>query len=167
MREASLTTKRLRAVLDYEPSTGLFRWRIRLSNRVKVGDIAGSRTKYGYVEIRIDDSLYLAHRLAVKWVTGRWPKVIIDHRDVNDRSNRWGNLRQATHSQNHGNTNLQKNNTSGFRGVVWFARDKCWRAQIKINGSTIHLGYFKTAEAASAAYLAAAEKHFGEFLRAA
>ncbi len=39
-------------------------------------------------------------------------------------------------------------------------------AQICINSKSIHLGVFDTKEEASAAYLAAAERHFGEFARA-
>lgn len=166
-RAAPLSWERLTEVLNYEPSTGLFRWKKRTSNRVAVGGVAGSLNPDGYIEIRVDGSLYLAHRLAFFYQTKSWPSEIVDHENLNRSDNRWDNLREATHSQNHANQTIPANNTSGFKGVVWYKRDQCWRAQIKVNGSMLHLGYFDDAEAASEAYNSAAIKYFGEFARAA
>lgn len=51
---------------------------------------------------------------------------------------------------------LNKNNTSGIRGVHWRKKDKRWRAQIKINGKKVHLGDFKNKTDAALAYKKAA-----------
>lgn len=59
------------------------------------------------------------------------------------------------------------NNTSGYKGVVWFPKTKKWRARIGLNGERISLGLFSTREEAHAAYRAAAERLHGEFARAA
>ena len=66
----------------------------------------------------------------------------IDHinRDVLD--NRKTNLRFVTHSQNIINAKIQSNNKSGHKGVSWAKHMNKWRAQIKDNGKTKHLGYF-------------------------
>ena len=65
-----LTTNRLRRLLSYEPATGLFRWLVRPSNRVNIGDIAGTIDAAGYVVIKIAGQRYYANRLAVLYVTG-------------------------------------------------------------------------------------------------
>jgi hypothetical protein len=70
-----LTAKRLREVLDYFPGTGEFRWKVRASNRTKIGAIAGSGHRDGYVSIRIDGVDHFAARLAVLWMTGSIPQV--------------------------------------------------------------------------------------------
>ena len=65
-----LTTNRLRRLLSYEPATGLFRWLVRPSNRVNIGDIAGTIDAAGYVVIKIAGQRYYANQLAVLYVTG-------------------------------------------------------------------------------------------------
>ena len=162
----TLTHERLLEVLEYDPVTGLFRWKVRTSNRIKVGDVAGALYE-NYTRINIDGHRYLAHRLAVFYVTGHWPSEYVDHKRGDKANNRWDNLREATNSQNQANSKLASNNTSGFKGVSWEAKRKVWQAHIKIDRRTKFLGYFKTAEEASAAYEAAAIANFGEFARAA
>ena len=44
------------------------------------------------------------------------------------------------------------NNTSGYKGVTWNKEAKKWRAQVWLNGKSIHLGTYATAEEAYAAY---------------
>jgi HNH endonuclease/AP2 domain len=96
-------------------------------------------------------------------MTGKWCRVIIDHRDGDPSNNRWDNLRRATVAQNGANKPRHRNNTSGFKGVC---RDRGrWRAAIYKNGRRHPLGNFPTPEAAHAAYVKAARKLFGEFAR--
>lgn len=157
----------LRSLLQYDPETGLFTW-IRVASpqsRVSVGDIAGCVDSRGYVVITIGGRQYRAHRLAWLWINGAWPSSEIDHIDVNPSNNRWANLRLASPSTNGANKRRSSNNKSGFKGVSFHARDRKWRSQICVAGHRIHLGDFATAEAAHAAYIAAANKHFHEFGR--
>ena len=162
-----LTAARLRKILHYSKSTGLFRWRVRPSNRVHIGDVAGTMS-HGYVSIRIDGVAHHAHRLAHLYVIGRWPKFEIDHKNRKRSNNRWRNIREATHAQNGHNKSAQSNNVSGFKGV--WRRSNCiarWSSMIKVRGKNIHLGMFGTPEAAHRAYVRAAKKHFKHFARAA
>jgi hypothetical protein len=53
-----------------------------------------------------------------------------------------------------------------YKGVFRGRRLGQWRAQIGKNGKNVHLGVFPTRQAAHAAYVAAARKHYGEFARA-
>jgi hypothetical protein len=159
-----LTQARLHELLEYDQETGDFRWRKRKAIRIAAGQIAGGVSKpSGYWLICIDGCLYRAHQLAWLYVTGQWGRPLIDHRDGNPANNRWSNLRCATRSENSHNRGLQRNNTSGFKGVS-LHKGK-WRAQIRKDGRIRVLGAFPTPQEAHAAYVAAARELFGEFAR--
>jgi hypothetical protein len=160
-----LTRARLRELLRYNPKTGQFRWRKRLSRSVKVGDLAGLVACNGYRRITIGGRMYSAHRLVWLYMTGKRCSVTIDHRDGDPSNNRWTNLRRATVSQNNANRRRPRRNTSGFKGVHLCRTSGKWRAGIGNNGRIIHLGTFATPQAAHAAYVAAARKLYGEFAR--
>lgn len=51
--------------------------------------------------------------------------------------------------------NVKRNNTSGVSGVVFVASRNKWRAQMKLAGKQLHIGYFVTKEEAIAARRAA------------
>lgn len=162
-----VTPERLREALDYNRETGLFT-RKRSGARWKAGQVAGNiRPNNGYVSIKIDKRLYLAHRLAWLYVYGVWPNGDLDHKDTIRTHNWISNLRPATRTQNNANTPRRRDNTSGLKGVTYISRDHIWRAQISIGGKQTYLGSFKTAEAAHAAYCKAAAEIFGKFARTA
>lgn len=159
-----LTQARLRELFDYNPSDGLFRRRISVSNR-KAGEIAGTLHKKGYTIIRVDSTMYKAHRLAFVYMTGAWPTGEVDHRNRIKTDNRWGNLRDVgpiCNAQNH--SKPRADNKTGMRGVCWRARSNRFVAQIQINGRRATLGYFGRAEDAYAAYCAARSKHHPGFV---
>jgi hypothetical protein len=162
-----LTAERLRELLHYDPSTGIFTWRVRRCGRALVGATAGSLNADGYVHIRVDGGRYKAHRLAVLYMTGEWPVRDVDHENLCRSDNRWNNLRRATRSQNCANSRRPRNNTSGFKGVSWHGAGKAWVARVMVKGESRYLGLFDTPEAAHAAYSAAAMEAHGSFSRAA
>ena len=86
-----------------------------------------------------------------------------DHADRNPLNNRKSNLREATRSQQNMNRGMQKNNTSGFKGIYWMKSCKKWQAFININKKKTHLGYFKDKDDAIKARLEAEAKYYGEF----
>lgn len=161
-----LTVERLKEVLHYNPETGVFTWRVRLSNRVNVGDIAKSRQVNDYLCARIDNKLYLLHRLAWLYVYGGWPKTEVDHINMDRADNRIANLREVTSGENKMNTGLRKNNTSGVRGVSWFGSRNKWVARATIGGRIHVIGYFTDIEDAKQAYLdKVLSSEVGEFLK--
>lgn len=159
-----IVAERLRELLHYDPATGIFTWLVRTSNRIQVGDIAGSVAGNGYLLIGVDGVRYYAHRLAWLWMTGKWPSPECDHEDTDPLNNRWTNLREATSGQNKRNMNCPSHNTSGYKGVSFNKGAGKWRASIK-NGKHRHLGYFDDPKSAHQAYVEAAKKIAGEFSR--
>lgn len=85
----------------------------------------------------------------------------VDHRDGDGLNNQMYNLRVCTSSQNQMNKRVQKNNTSGFKGV--FESGKRWQAAIKVANKRTYLGSFVTPEEAARAYDKAAKELHGEF----
>lgn len=167
MRRGAIPIARVRELLDYEPETGFFRWKVKRRHGISVGHIAGSENSSGYIQITIDGRLYVAHRIAWVWVHGSEPPDEIDHINGVRDDNRIANLRAATHRQNSQNRSRRRDNESGFKGVHLHRKSGRWRALIYSNGRNIHLGLFATREKAYAAYVAAARQLFGDFARAA
>jgi HNH endonuclease len=164
--ESLMTAERLRELLHYDPETGVFTWRKSASNRVAVGMVAGTLSKRGYVCIAVDGKTYKAHRLAFLWMTGCFPKRLVDHEDRNTSNNRWKNLRDATYSQNISNAKVYRTNTTGVKGVErWRGSGGNWRACIRINGKRKHLGFFHDFDLAVEFRQLVAEMVFGEFAR--
>lgn len=160
MNDSKLTVERLRELLHYDPDTGIFTWVERVSRRGPIGHIAGSKTMFGYCNITINFTHFMAHRLAWLYVHGEWPKHYIDHINGDRFDNRFCNLREATRSENGQNRCLSKNSTSGFMGVTFCPVGGNWVSHICINKKLKHLGYFDTPELAHEAYKQAkAELH--------
>lgn len=152
MADEILTAARLRELLHYDPETGVFTWRVRKGNRIHVGDVAGTPNGRGYLVIRVDGTLYLAHRLAWLHAHGEWPPKYIDHKDAVRDHNWIDNLRPATNSENQQNQHGARcDSTSGVRGVHWYKHRGKWLAYIEINGKRKFLGYFVAKEDAIAA----------------
>lgn len=142
MSKEKLTYERLHEVLDYDLDTGFLVWIKPNSNRVKVGDIAGSKS-HGYINVTVDGKKYRAHRLAWFFVKGYFPENDIDHIDRVRYHNWIDNLREASLSCNMRNTGNPKNNTSKIKGVSWNKALNKWSSQIKIYSKKKHLGYYK------------------------
>lgn len=156
-----LTQERVRELFDYNPETGDLIRRVSKANR-PAGSVAGSVNARGHVNIQVDGKLYAAHQLVFLYHHG-WLPQEIDHENRVKTDNRIGNLRPATSSQNKGNIELLRNNSSGYRGVSRNARSGKWHAQIKIHGKQTYLGRADTPEQAAVIYNQAAREHFGEF----
>jgi DUF4097 and DUF4098 domain-containing protein YvlB len=141
-----MTQEYLKSLLDYNPETGKFIWRVNNKNYVKSGSEAGWIDSYGYRVIGIDKKGYKGHRLAWLWYYGRWPENEIDHINHNRGDNRIKNLREVSHQENVKNRSRPRNNTSGHVGVHWYKGQKKWCANIESNGKKIYLGSFKEKE---------------------
>ena len=160
-----LDVARLREVLSYDPSTGIFMWRFRTSPTCKLDQPAGMIKMCGYRRIVIDGRSYLASHLAWLYVYGEPPTDTLDHKNRNRTDDRIANLREATRSEQCRNREVRENSTTGLKGVSRFNKEHQrakFRSTITVDGKRIFLGLFMTAEEAHAAYCRASELH-GEF----
>ena len=167
IREAELTQEEIKSVLDYNPTTGVFTWKVRTSIRIEIGNVAGSFNKSnGYLMIGYSNSKYLAHRLAWIYVYGDIPNgLLIDHIDTDKLNNRVSNLRACTQSENYKNVNIRSSNTSGYKGVSCHKETGKWRAEAWLNGVKHSLGLYLDKEDASKVYNDFCKLHHGDFYR--
>ena len=148
----SLTSEKLIELVDYDPITGLFYRRVRISKTGSAGDIIGSTNSNGRVEVSVAGRIYLAHRIAWLYMKGKWPDNVIDHIDGNPLNNAFSNLRDVTHEGNAQNLRRPGSaNKSGYLGVR--KKRSRWVASIQVSGVAMHIGTYDTPEAAHAAYL--------------
>ena len=162
----------IRSILDYWPETGVLRWRQRQDQDAQwngryAGTVAGFENGDGAVRVAINDHKYLAHRVIWAWMTGERPPNLIDHEDLDRSNNRWENLRAATKSQNCANSRLQRNNTSGIKGVSWSKAARRWQVHITKDKKQRFLGLYNCIGAAACVRDIEANIAFGEFARAA
>jgi hypothetical protein len=156
--------KDLHELFDYSVVTGKLSWKLNRQEKKKVA--ASLYKKIGYWVTRIGNQRYYTHRLIWKWVTGSDPVQVIDHINGDRQDNSWINLRDVNKSQNGLNTDSQRPNKTGYKGVYFHAQNNCFTAQIIANGKTKHLGCFETPEDAHAAYRQAAQSYGSELNRA-
>jgi hypothetical protein len=142
-----LNWDRLKELLEYDPDTGIFIWR-KNKGSIKSGTIAGGKTCNGYITICIDGNAVLAHRLAWFYCFKEWPDKGIDHINRNGLDNRLDNLREADQTLNNYNTNIRKDNTTGYKGV--YIHGSGFRARVTNKNKNYNLGTFETIEEAAA-----------------
>jgi hypothetical protein len=159
-QKAPFTLAYLKARLYYEPISG--RW-TRLNR--KKSNKAGHTMSSGYLRMRVGKHRCLAHVLAWFYMTGRWPRRIVDHVDNDNTNLRWDNLRLASWVQNRVNSKCRRDNKSGFKGVC--KNRGRFIAYICVDKKRYNLGMYATAQLAHAAYIKAAKKYYGAFARAA
>ena len=156
----------VREYFDYDESAGNLIWEKVKYRKPKLGSVAGYRGKR-YIEIRLLGKLYLAHVLVWAWKTGEWPEGDVDHANADGFNNRWGNLRDASRSQNVGNSRMHKDNVTALKGVTFRKDTGKWFARGMKDGKKVHLGNFDCPAAAHFAYIILADKNFGEYSRIA
>lgn len=160
-----ITKEELKNNFYYNRRNGVFRAKTKRVGIRGLKQAVGSIQKNGYLGICFERKLYYAHRLAWLWVYGEWPNNNIDHKNGNKKDNRIANLRLANPSQNTFWRKLNKNNTSGFRGVCMHRPSGKYVAAIKVDWQQIYLGYFSDPKEAARVYDVAAVKHFGTFAK--
>lgn len=163
MATAILSAARLREVIHYEPTSGVFTRKVRLAQRHQAGDRADteitSPRMLGYRRVSLFSQRYLAHRVAWLYVHGVWPEKHIDHINGEKGDNRIANLREADDQLNLENVRRPRSGSkTGFLGVYFHKQNKNYIARIQVHGQTRHIGVFDTPEEAHQAYLVVKRK---------
>jgi HNH endonuclease len=86
-------------------------------------------------------------------------KIQVDHRDGDGLNNRRSNLRVCTPFQNHGNSAMRSDNTTGYRGVCWDKDRALWIVQFRCKV----IGRFGSIKEAALAYNEVTLRQLGEF----
>lgn len=152
MTKPALSVDRIRDLFNYDPASGVFTRRVT-NRRWKAGQRAGSVDVNGHILLNIDGVQYRAHRVAWLYVTGSEPSGDIDHINGVRSDNRFSNLRDVSRRVNLQNRRSAKEGR--LLGAHWRADVGLWRSTIRAEGKQVSLGYFKSAEAAHGAYVAA------------
>lgn len=111
----------------------------------------GTLNRGGYGKFKFQGRMVLAHRHAYELTKGTIPKnMVIDHLCHTKSCINPAHLRCVTVKQNSENRKqLNKNNSSGFRGVSYCTTTGKYVAAVRHNGKRINLGYFDSPEAAA------------------
>ena len=100
------------------------------------------------------------HRLvALAFIPNTHNELNVFHIDGNDKNNNIENLKWVTKAEYSRSRKKRENATSIYFGVNFKKDKKRWRAQIKINGKTKHIGYFANEKDAAKAYDRVAREH--------
>lgn len=157
-----LTQTTVKERLLYNPDTGVFT-NIKPIGGVKLHSTAGYLRKDGYCGIKILGKEYLVHRIAYLYMTGNFPTEQIDHINRIPSDNRWCNLRAVTQNENQINRPIQRNNSSGYKGVSYHKRDKIYQVSVGNNKKQLYLGSYESLEEAVKVRDDYCRLHHGEF----
>ncbi len=140
---------------DYE-RVSKYRWSCRVSH----GNSYAYRMKY-FPDTKKMSIIYMA-RFILKAPKNKQ----VDHINGNGLDNRRKNLRLCTQDENAKNRKLNKNNTSGYRGVYWHKHSKKYQAIISIGNSKLNnLGGYDSPIEASRKYEEESIRLYGKFKR--
>jgi hypothetical protein len=169
-----------RECFDYDPATGVLRWKWRPTSHFPTpdprgpqwiakswnirfsGQSTGHPTASGHLVTALLGTVFMVHRIIWKMMTGEEPPEL-DHCSRNPADNRWNNLRAATRQDNTRNRTMRRDSSTGLKGVTFDRRSQKFGAAICVLGRQIWLGTFVSKDDAHAAYCEAAQIRFGEF----
>ena len=134
----------LKMQLHYDRNDGIFYWKnIKSRSKYKIGDIAGCiNKKSGYIQIRLNQKTYLAHRIAFAFENGYLPEEV-DHKNHIRTDNRILNLRDSNRILNSRNL---KNYNKNSEFAIYIQKNGNFRVRPKFNGLNYHLGIFNNIE---------------------
>jgi len=111
-----------------------------------------------YVTATINGKTTSIHRFVMNAEQGQY----VDHINGDRLDNRKSNLRFCSHRANTQNRKLNKNSTTGIKGVCKLKNGR-YRAKIGNNGDRLNLGVWETERDATIAYNVGAKLLYGEF----
>jgi hypothetical protein len=169
----TLTQEEAHRLFEYKD--GVLYWKIRhLSDFKTIGRCVQWNERYGhkkvgssvgkYVNVSINKIRYQVHRIIFLMHHGYFP-IIVDHINGKTQDNKIENLRAATFSENLRNAKSSKNNTSGYKNVVWHKQRCKWNVRLTINRKNTSFGLYDDIELANLVAHEARNKYFGSFAR--
>ncbi len=138
-----------------------YKWQVIIDNK----DNNYIRAKRGiYISNKKRKTIYLSRE-----ILNTSKEFYVDHINRDPLDNRKCNLRICTNAENGANRKINKNNTSGFRGISWNKKMNKWRVLIKftVDKKIKHEfgGYFEDKIKAAKIFDKLAIKHEGNFAK--
>jgi len=159
MKEISLTQGYVAQVDDADfEAVSKYPWRVMINRRFKRGGF------YALTNIVRDGkkTTIQMHRMILALLPG--DKRCVDHIDHNGLNNQRSNLRVVTVAQNNQYQRKISTATNRLKGAHWEKSRGCWVARILVDGKHLNLGRFGSEQEAHKAYVAAAQKHRGQYV---
>lgn len=155
-----ITQEYLNTLFEYRDG-GLYR---RISRGPQHAGIrAGTKTKKGYIRVRVDGAFYMEHRLVFFMFHGRWPEMT-DHINGIRDDNRIENLRECTPQQNAFNAK-GKGQRDLPKGIHFHKKRRRYCVYITVSGKRYYAGEHKELSNAIAALNKIRTKLHGNFHR--
>ena len=154
------------AIFRYEPDGKLWYREQRTGRgaRRNMNKPVGCADK-GYLRFRFKGKTYDVHKTIWEMHYGPvTPGMEIDHKNNIRNDNRIENLQELTDGDNSKKRLLNKNSTTGYKGVYFSKRDNKFLARIQVDYKRKDLGYFDTAEEAYEARKIAELHYYGSNL---
>lgn len=127
-----LTQQIAKELLNYNPETGIFTYKVSTNNRNKVGQKVGNISN-GYLVMMYKGKNYPLHRIVFLLEEGGFPQHQIDHINGIRSDNRRVNLRKVTNQQNCWNRST--------KGVCFNKRVEKYFGYVDHDGKREYLGY--------------------------
>ncbi|MEK5176855.1 HNH endonuclease [Heyndrickxia sp. FSL W8-0496] len=143
--ETLISTNKLEMVKEF-PYAWRAKWSEDVENFYCVGYINLDNNKKKIIRL---------HRLIMNCPEDK----IIDHFNHNTLDNTDSNLRIVSNAENQQNRLVQKNNSSGVRGVYWHKHSQKWLARIQVYKERKIIGYYDSIEEAEFAIKEARAKY--------
>lgn len=144
----------LKELFDYKDNELV--WKTRPSSLKRlIGVIAGCVHHSGYRVIKINNTIYAAHRLIWIYHNGSIDENLqIDHINGIKTDNNINNLRLVS-----AQSNCYNRSRLNAKGYSWNKQTNKWQASIYLNGILKYLGSFIHEQDARSAYLLACSQH--------
>ena len=119
------------------------------------GRVIGCMTPRGYITCTVHHTRMDLHRLIWIYFNGPYDCKTkeLDHIDRNVSNNKIENLRCVSKTVNRLNADVNKTNTSGYRGVYFDKQRRKWCARCMVHGKQVYLGFYTDVKDAGEAVL--------------
>jgi hypothetical protein len=144
---STLSKESLHELFEYRDGK-LIRKNTTASNALAGTEAGTFDASTGYYRVYINGKKERVHRIIFLMHHGYLPKYI-DHIDNDRKNNRIENLREATFAENCQNASRRKDNSSGYKNVIFSKNTNTWYVRIRANGELLIFRGFKSVQQAN------------------
>lgn len=125
--------------------------------------LSGKNNKYRRIDLGKHQQYYIHRLVAIAFIDNPNNCPCVDHINTDTFNNHVSNLRWCSIAENNRNKSMNKNNTSGYKGVTFSKRANKWVATCSVNGKLKAIGLYANILDAVAARLQAVNETYRDF----